>query len=62
MRTYVAEQQAARDHDAWFRAEVEQALREANDPATIMVPHEQVAEDWRRQRAELELRANKLRQ
>ena len=60
MRSYVAEQQAIRDHDAWFRAEVEQALREADDPNTVLVQHERVVEDWGRQRAELELRASKM--
>ena len=60
MRNYVAEQQAVRAHDAWFRAEVEQALREADDSATVPIPHEQVVEDWHRQRAELEARASKV--
>ena len=29
-------------HDHWFRAQVEEALREADDPATVSVSHEQV--------------------
>ena len=29
-------------HDRWFRSEVEEALREADDPATVVIPHEQV--------------------
>jgi hypothetical protein len=29
-------------HDRWFRAQVEEALRDANDPATVSFPHEQV--------------------
>ena len=33
---------AAAAHDRWFRAQVEEALREANDPATRALPHEQV--------------------
>ena len=60
MRSYVAEQQAVRDHDAWFRAEVEQALREADDPNVVPIPHEQIVEDWHRQRAELEIRASNI--
>ena len=51
MRSYVAEQQAIRDHDAWFRAEVEQALREADDPNTVFVPQEEVTAQWQRRRA-----------
>ncbi|SRR5229473_6736391 len=29
-------------HDRWFRAEVEQALREASDPTTRPIPHDRV--------------------
>jgi|SRR6516162_7955171 hypothetical protein len=28
-------------HDRWFRGEVEKALREADDPATNSIPHEE---------------------
>ncbi len=57
MRDFVRRQREARDHDAWFRAEVEQGLREADDPAIKRIPHEEVSETWRRQRAELVRRA-----
>ncbi|MFP3943362.1 MAG: hypothetical protein ACLFWF_05700 [Alphaproteobacteria bacterium] len=40
-------------YDQWFRAEVEQALREADDPNTEWVPHEVVVEEMKRERAEL---------
>jgi hypothetical protein len=29
-------------HDRWFRAQVEEALQEVDDPATVSIPHEQV--------------------
>ena len=29
-------------HDRWFRTQVQEALREADDPATVGIPHEQV--------------------
>jgi len=29
-------------HDRWFRSQVEEALREADDPSTLSIPHEQV--------------------
>jgi hypothetical protein len=29
-------------HDRWFRAQVEEGLREADDPAAVTLPHEQV--------------------
>lgn len=40
-------------YDKWFRAEVEQAVREADDPNTEWIPHEVVVEDMKRQRAKL---------
>lgn len=36
---------AAAEHDAWFRAEVRQALNEAADPETEWVSHEEVARE-----------------
>lgn len=32
-------------HDAWFRAEVEAGIKEADDPATEWVPHSKVIAD-----------------
>ena len=29
-------------HDRWFRAQLEEALREADEPGTVSIPHEQV--------------------
>ena len=57
MRDYIDRQRAAREHDAWFRAEVEQGMREADDPSVKRIPHEEVMDQWRRQRAELVARA-----
>ncbi len=57
MREAVQRQQEAREHDAWFRGEVEQGMREADDPAVRRIPHEDVRSNWRRQRAELAKRA-----
>ncbi|HJU16985.1 MAG TPA: antitoxin of toxin-antitoxin stability system [Stellaceae bacterium] len=53
MRDFVKQQQKVREHDAWFRAEVEESMREADDPAVTLIPHEKVSASWRRQRAEL---------
>lgn len=42
---------AGDDHETWFRGEVEQGLREANDPTTPWEPQDQVkarSEVWRR--------------
>ena len=35
---------AAAEHDAWFRAEVEAAVAEADDPATQWVSHDEAVE------------------
>lgn len=45
MREYIERQRSAREHEAWFRAEVTDALREAGDPAARRVPHEEVMEN-----------------
>jgi predicted transcriptional regulator len=49
MRDYVERT----EHDAWFRAEVEQSLREAEDPNVEWVPHEEVLQKWNARRGEL---------
>lgn len=53
MRDFVRQQREAREHDTWFRAEVEQALREADDPGVRRIPQDEVSARWQRQRAEL---------
>ncbi|WP_025090843.1 hypothetical protein [Brucella intermedia] len=40
-------------HDRWFREQVEEALREADDPNTEWIPHNVVKQDMARQRTEL---------
>jgi hypothetical protein len=57
MRDFVKRQREAREHDAWFRAEVERGIREADDREVKRIPHEEVASNWRRQRAMLVRRA-----
>jgi hypothetical protein len=47
MRDFVERQREAREHDAWFRAEVEQAMREADDPNAKRIPHEVVRDRTR---------------
>ena len=53
MRDFVQRQRESRDHDAWFREQVEQAVREADDPAVSRIPHDEIVSDWRLQRAAL---------
>lgn len=45
-------------HDRWFREQVEEALREADDPKTEWIFHDVVKQDMARQRAELLARIN----
>jgi hypothetical protein len=46
-------QRQEREHDAWFRAEVEQGLREADDPTVRRIPNVVVRQRWRERRASL---------
>ncbi len=57
MRDFVQRQRQARQHDAWFRAEVERGIREADDPDTRLISQEDATESWRRRRSELAKRA-----
>jgi predicted transcriptional regulator len=57
MRDFIRQQRATREHDAWFRAEVERGMREADDPSVKRISQEEVSAKWRRQRAELVKRA-----
>ena len=47
-RQFIADQ-----HAAWFRCEVERALREADDPTVMRISNEEIKANWSRQRAEL---------
>lgn len=40
-------------HNEWFRGQVEDAVREADNPATGWIPHAVVKQDIARQRAAL---------
>ena len=57
MRDAVQGWRASQEHDAWFRNEVEQGLREADDPAIGRLAHDRALSSWQQQRAELERRA-----
>jgi predicted transcriptional regulator len=48
MRDYVERA----EHDSWFRAEVEQSLKEADDQNVELVPHAEVVQKWKARRAE----------
>lgn len=44
---------AAAAHDEWFRAEVDAAIKEADDPNTVWVSNEDAKAEWAKKRAEL---------
>lgn len=50
MRDFIDQQKKQRDYDAWFIAEVEEGLREADDPNTVWVTQEEVEANMERQR------------
>jgi predicted transcriptional regulator len=56
MRDYVQRQQREAAHDVWFRAEVAEALREADDPSTHWASHDVVKQDMALARARLKKR------
>ena len=47
MRDFIRRQRDAREHDSWFRGEVEQALREVDDPVVRRIPHDEVMAELR---------------
>jgi predicted transcriptional regulator len=51
MRQAVREASEAAAHDAWFRAEVEEGLREADDPSIQPIPDEDVRAEFAARRA-----------
>lgn len=52
---------AAAAHDKWFREQVAEGIKEADDPATQWVPHAVVKADMARQSAELKARIAKAK-
>jgi DNA-damage-inducible protein J len=50
---------AAREHDRWFRSQVEEALIGADDPATEFVSHESVQAGWAKKKKALKARTAK---
>lgn len=58
MKGAVREWREGQEHDAWFRAEVAQAMEYADDPSVTRVDHARVVSSWREQRAALERRAS----
>jgi predicted transcriptional regulator len=57
LRDFMREYVEHAEHDAWFRSEVEQSLREAEDPKADLVPHEEVLRNWKARRAKLTQKA-----
>lgn len=53
MRDFIDKQKKQREYDAWFLAEMEEGIREADDPNTVWIPHEEVKADMERQRQSL---------
>lgn len=56
MRDHVARQRSDELHDKWFRAEVEHALEEAEDPSVKAIAHDEVVTNWHHQRDAFEQR------
>lgn len=50
MRDFIDKQKKQREYDAWFIAEVEEGLREADDPDTVWITQEEVEANMESQR------------
>jgi len=57
MKDAVHRDRELREHDRWFRGEIEHAVTEADDPATARLAHESVRSSWQQQRAAIERQA-----
>lgn len=57
MKDAVHRDRELREHDRWFRGEVEQAITEADNAATPRIAHESVRSSWQQQRAVIEQQA-----
>jgi hypothetical protein len=53
---YARQQQVLIDEPDWLIREMEEGIREADDPNTVWVPHEEAMEEMRRELAELDAR------
>ena len=53
MRDFVKEQETQAAYDAWKDRLIDEALRQADDPNTKWVPHEEVVAQMEREKAEL---------
>jgi predicted transcriptional regulator len=52
LRAFMRDYVEPAEHDAWFRAEVEQSLQEADDPNVELVPNDEVLRKWKARRTE----------
>lgn len=57
MKDAVHRDRESREHDRWFRGEIEHAIGEADDPGTRRLAHETVHSSWQQQRAVIERQA-----
>lgn len=50
----------AQEHDRWVHSQIDVALKEANDPATVFIPHDTVQSRWAEKKNALHVRAAKV--
>ena len=54
-------QEAAEEHDQWFRQQVEAAVKEADTPDAVFIPHAQVCGRWAAKGKEIAQRTTRQR-
>ena len=57
MKDAVHRDRELKEHDRWFRGEIEHALSEADDHGTRRLAHEAVHSSWQQQRTAIEQQA-----
>jgi hypothetical protein len=53
VQDFVTKQREAHEHDDCFRAEMEQALRESEEPGAALIANEEIEAEWQVERAAL---------
>jgi hypothetical protein len=57
MRTFIEQRRAEREHDTWFRDQVEAGVRQAADSGVERIPNERMKADWQQKRTALMTKA-----
>lgn len=57
MRSFIEQRRAEREHDTWFRGQVEAGVQQAANPEVERISNEQIKASWRQKRRALTAKA-----